>query len=57
MNGTSTNNNVTRLDGATNINIWLPHHVAYVAPAETVDNVSITTSSFDAEQGRAGARR
>lgn len=54
VNGTATNNNVTRLDGATNINIWLPHHVAYVAPAETVDTVSITTSSFDAEQGMAG---
>ena len=54
VNGTSTNNNVTRLDGATNINVWLPHHVAYVAPAETVENVNITTSSMDAEQGMAG---
>ena len=54
VNGTSTNNNVTRLDGAVNINIWLPHHVAYVAPAETVENVNITTSSLDAEQGMAG---
>ncbi|MBI2687825.1 MAG: TonB-dependent receptor [Acidobacteria bacterium] len=54
VNGTATNNNVTRLDGATNINIWLPHHVAYVAPAETVENVNITTSSLDAEQGMAG---
>jgi len=54
VNGTATNNNVTRLDGATNINIWLPHHVAYVAPAETVENVNITTSSMDAEQGMAG---
>jgi hypothetical protein len=54
VNGTATNNNVTRLDGATNVNIWLPHHVAYVAPSETVENVSVTTSSFDAEQGMAG---
>jgi hypothetical protein len=54
VNGTATNNNVTRLDGATNINIWLPHHVAYVAPAETVENVNITTTSLDAEQGMAG---
>ncbi len=54
VNGTATNNNVTRLDGATNINIWLPHHVAYVAPAETVEQVNITTSSLDAEQGMAG---
>jgi len=54
VNGTATNNNVTRLDGAVNINIWLPHHVAYVAPAETVGEVNITTSSMDAEQGMAG---
>lgn len=54
VNGTATNNNVTRLDGAININLWLPHHVAYVAPSETVDNVNISTSSFDAEQGMAG---
>ncbi|WP_031496898.1 carboxypeptidase regulatory-like domain-containing protein [Bryobacter aggregatus] len=54
VNGTATNNNVTRLDGATNINIWLPHHVAYVAPAETVAEVNIATSGLDAEQGMAG---
>jgi len=54
VNGTARNNNATRLDGAMNLNIWLPHHVAYVAPAETVENVNITTSSFDAEQGMAG---
>ena len=37
-----------------NVNIWLPHHVAYVAPSETVEEVNIATSSFDAEQGMAG---
>ena len=54
VNGTATNNNVTRLDGATNLNVWLPHHVAYVAPSETVEAVNVVTSSFDAEQGMAG---
>jgi len=54
VNGTAPNNNNTRLDGAVNTNVWLPHHVAYVAPAETIDTVNITTSSFDAEQGMAG---
>jgi hypothetical protein len=54
VNGTARNMNVTRLDGAVNVNIWLPHHTAYTAPAETVESVSITTSSFDAEQGMAG---
>jgi len=54
VNGTARNNNNTRLDGATNVYIWLPHHAVYVAPAETVDTVNISTSSFDAEQGMAG---
>ena len=54
VNGTARNNNNTRLDGTTNIYIWLPHHAVYVAPADTVDTVSMTTASFDAEQGMAG---
>jgi outer membrane receptor protein involved in Fe transport len=54
INGTARNNNNTRLDGASNIYIWLPHHAVYVAPAETVDTVNIATASFDAEQGMAG---
>ncbi len=37
VNGTARNSNNTRLDGATNIFVWLPHHAVYVAPAETVD--------------------
>jgi len=54
VNGTARNNNNTRLDGTTNVYIWLPHHAVYVAPADTVDTVNISTSSFDAEQGMAG---
>jgi hypothetical protein len=54
VNGTARNNNNTRLDGTTNIYIWLPHHAVYVAPAETVDTVNISTNNFDAEQGMAG---
>lgn len=54
VNGTARNNNNTRLDGATNVMVWLPHHTAYVAPAETIDTVNITTNAFDAEQGMAG---
>jgi len=54
VNGTATNNNNTLVDGAVNINIWLPHHVAYVQPVESIDTVNITTGSFDAEQGMAG---
>lgn len=54
VNGVNRNNNVTKLDGALTTNIWLPHHTAYVAPAETIETVNISTNSFDAEQGMAG---
>jgi len=54
VNGTARNSNNQRLDGATNIFVWLPHHAVYIAPAETVDTVNVTTASFDAEQGMAG---
>jgi hypothetical protein len=54
VNGTATNNNNTLVDGAVNINILLPHHVAYVQPVESIDTVNISTGSFDAEQGMAG---
>jgi len=54
VNGTNRNNNVTRIDGAASINVWLPHHAGYIAPADTVDVVNITTGSGDAEQGLSG---
>ena len=54
VNGTNRNNNVTRIDGAASINVWLPHHAGYIAPAETIETVSITTGSGDAEQGLSG---
>lgn len=54
VNGTNRNNNVTRIDGAASVNLWLPHHAGYVTPAEMVENVNITTTAGDAEQGFAG---
>ncbi len=54
VNGTNRNNNVTRIDGAASINVWLPHHAGYIAPAETIETVSITTGSGEAEQGLSG---
>jgi hypothetical protein len=54
VNGQANTNNSTRTDGATNMNIWLPNHNMYISPAETVDTVNVSTSSFDAEQGMAG---
>ena len=54
VNGTNPNNNATRVDGATNQFTWLPHHTLYVAPAETIATVNVTTGSFSADQGLAG---
>lgn len=54
VNGTNRNNNNTRVDGATNVYIWLPHHTLYNPPVESIETVNIATSSFDAEQGMAG---
>ncbi len=54
INGTNRNNNSTRLDGAVNVFVWLPHHTVYVPPAETIETVNISTDNFDADQGMAG---
>ena len=54
INGTNRNTNSTRVDGATNQFTWLPHHTLYVAPAETIASVNVTTGSFSADQGLAG---
>jgi Carboxypeptidase regulatory-like domain/TonB dependent receptor len=54
VNGQNRNSNATRTDGATNVNIWLPHHNMYISPAETIDTVNVSTNNFDAEQGMAG---
>ena len=54
INGTNRNNNNTRVDGAADVFVWLPHHTVYVPPAETVQEVNIATNNFDPEQGMTG---
>jgi hypothetical protein len=54
INGTNRNNNNTRVDGAADVFVWLPHVTAYVPPEETIETANVTTNSFDAEQGMAG---
>ncbi|HRV08449.1 MAG TPA: TonB-dependent receptor, partial [Acidobacteriota bacterium] len=54
INGTARNMNNTRIDGAMSVNIWLPHHTAYVPPSETIEVVDVSTNNFDAEKGFAG---
>jgi hypothetical protein len=55
VNGNSMQANTTRIDGASNVYIWLPFNAAYVPPAESVEAVNVVTNSFDAEQGGHGA--
>ena len=55
INGGNGQTNVTTIDGAESINVWLPQYTGYVAPAETVDVVNVTTSAADADQGLAGS--
>ena len=54
VNGTTRSNNNTRVDGASQTNIWLPHMVSYLPALESIESVNIVTNSFDAEQGLAG---
>lgn len=54
VNGVARNINTTRVDGATNVFIWLPHHTLYNPPVDAIETVNISTTSFDAEQGMAG---
>jgi len=55
INGGNAQTNITRIDGAESINVWLPQYSGYVVPAETVDVVNVTTSAADADQGLAGS--
>ena len=54
VNGLQRNSNAFRIDGAVSLNVWLPHHVGYVNPAETIESVNISTNNFGADQGMAG---
>jgi len=54
VNGTSNEQNLTRIDGTSDIFPWQENIIAYVPPAEAIGAVNIETASFDAEQGMAG---
>src|SRR5438067_1909898 len=54
VNGTTKSTNNTRIDGASNMHIWLPQHSAYMPPLEAIETVNVVTNSMDAEQGLAG---
>jgi len=50
INGQDRGANNTRLDGAADILVTMPHHAVYVPPVESVETVNISTNNFDAEQ-------
>jgi len=54
VNGTSDNQNNTRIDGVSTYNIQLPHVNSYVPTLESIQEVNVVTNTFDAEQGLAG---
>jgi hypothetical protein len=54
VNGVQPNSNTTRIDGAVSVNVWLPHHAGYVASAEAIETVNISSNNFDADLGMAG---
>ena len=54
VNGQDRGDTNTRVDGAANILVTMPHHMAYVPPVESIEEVDISTDSFDAEQGMTG---
>src|SRR5215217_151555 len=54
VNGTSNDQNNTRIDGVSTANIQLPHVSSYVPTLEAIDEVNVVTSSMSAEQGLAG---
>lgn len=54
VNGQDRGNNNTRVDGSANILVTMPHHMVYVPPVESIDEVNISTNNFEAEQGMTG---
>jgi len=54
VNGGSSQDNVTRIDGALDTYIWLPANVVYVPPVDSIQEVNVVMNSYDAEQGMAG---
>jgi hypothetical protein len=56
MNGMDPSSNSTRIDGAQSIFLWKPGGATlYVPPLESIQEVKITTNSFEPEKGMAGA--
>jgi len=49
--GLPAHDNTTRVDGATNLFIWLPDHMLVVPPQESIEEVNVQTADYDVEKG------
>src|SRR5262245_43382683 len=54
FNGQDRGDNNTRVDGAPNILVTMTHHMVYVPPVESVEEVNVSTNNFEAELGMTG---
>jgi hypothetical protein len=54
VNGVSSWQNQTKIDGSPVQYVWLPTNTAYVPSAEAIEEVSIVTNSYSADVGTAG---
>ena len=50
-NGMPDHANTTRVDGATNLFIWLPNHMLVIPPQDSISEVNVQTADFDVEKG------
>ena len=53
VSGGQDTSNITLIDGSIDTNYWEQNLIAYVPPAESIENVNIVTSGYDAESGNA----
>jgi TonB dependent receptor-like, beta-barrel len=50
-NGLPQHINTSRVDGATDVFLWLPDHMVIVPPSSTVQEVNVQTSNFNVQKG------
>jgi Carboxypeptidase regulatory-like domain/TonB dependent receptor-like, beta-barrel len=50
-NGLPQHINTSRVDGATDVFLWLPDHMVIVPPAATVQEVNVQTSNYNVQKG------
>ena len=54
FNGTGTSAATVRIEGVSAMNPWVTNYTTFVPSIEAIENVNVTTSAADAEQGLAG---